>query len=159
MGRRAVRIVLGGLALAVSCSRAVGPFNPTVAQRAAVRAELESMLGHAAANWNRGDLDGFIGDYLPSDSTTYIGGRGLVRGPSAIRASYARLFTGEIVRDSLSFVILDVDPVAPDVANLIAQYTLARRVGGRDSVTARGPTSLLVRRIDGRWRIVHDHSS
>jgi len=49
--------------------------------------------------------------------------------------------------------------VAPDVANLIAQYILARRVGGRDSVTARGPTSLLVRRIDGRWRIVHDHSS
>ena len=159
MGRRAVRIVLGGLALAVSCSRAVAPFHPTVAQRAAVRAELESMLGRAAANWNRGDLDGFIGDYLPSDSTTYIGGRGLVRGPSAIRASYARLFTGEIVRDSLSFVILDVDPLAPDVANLIAQYTLARRVGGRDSVTARGPTSLLVRRVDGRWRIVHDHSS
>jgi len=117
------------------------------------------MLAHAAINWNRGDLDAFIGDYLPSDSTTYIGGRGLVRGPAAIRSSYARLFTGEVVRDSLSFTILDVDAVAPDVANLIAQYTLARRVGGRDSVTARGPTSLLVRRVDGRWRIVHDHSS
>jgi uncharacterized protein (TIGR02246 family) len=145
--------------LAVACSRATGVYHPTAAQRTAVRTELESMLAHAAVNWNRGNLDAFIGDYLPSDSTTYIGGRGLVRGPSAIRAGYARLFTGEIVRDSLSFTILDVDPVAPDVANLIAQYTLARRVGGRDSVTARGPTSLLVRRIDGRWRIVHDHSS
>ena len=159
MGRRAARIVNGGLLLAVACSHAVGPFHPSGAQRAAVRAELEAMLGRAAVNWNRGDLDAFMSDYLPSDSTTYIGGRGIVRGPAAIRTSYARLFTGEVARDSLSFVILDVDPVAPDVANLIAQYVLARRVGGRDSVTARGPTSLLVRRVDGRWRIVHDHSS
>jgi uncharacterized protein (TIGR02246 family) len=145
--------------LAAACSRAVAGYHPTSGQRTAVRAELQTMLERAAGNWNRGDLDAFMSDYLPSDSTTYVGGRGLVRGPAAIRNSYARLFTGEVVRDSLSFTILDVDPVAPDVANLIARYILARRVGGRDSVTASGPTSLLVRRVDGRWRIVHDHSS
>ena len=117
------------------------------------------MLARAAANWNRGDLDAFVDDYLPGDSTTFIGSRGVVRGPAAIRAGYARLFAAGAVRDSLSFAILDLDPIAPDVANLIAQYTLARRVGSRDSVTARGPTSLLVRRVQGRWRIVHDHSS
>jgi uncharacterized protein (TIGR02246 family) len=145
--------------LAVACARAATTYRPTAAQRATVRTELEAMLTRAAANWNRGDLDAFMGDYLPGDSTTYIGSRGIVRGPAAIRTGYARLFTGEIVRDSLSFTVLDVDPVAPDVANLIAQYILTRRVDGRDSVTSRGPTSLLVRRVDGRWRIVHDHSS
>jgi uncharacterized protein (TIGR02246 family) len=159
VARRSAGIVLGGLLLAGACAHAAGNYHATLSQRAAVRAELEAMLQRAAVDWNRGDLDGFIGDYLPGDSTTYIGGRGLVRGPAAIRASYARLFTGEMQRDSLSFVMLDVDPVAPDVANLIAQYILTRRAGGRDSVTARGPTSLLVRRVDGRWRIVHDHSS
>ena len=82
-----------------------------------------------------------------------------MRGPQAIRAGYAPLFAAGAVRDSLSFVILDVDPVASDAVNLIGQYTLARRMGGRDSVTSRGPTSLLVRRVQGRWRIVHDHSS
>jgi uncharacterized protein (TIGR02246 family) len=158
VARRAARIVLGGLMLAVGCARP-GAFRPTTTERTAIRAELEAMLRRSAADWNRGDLDGFMSDYLAGDSTTYIGGRGLVRGPAAIRPSYARLFTGEVQRDSLSFVILDVDPVAPNVANLIAQYVLTRRVGGRDSVTARGPTSLLVRRVDGRWRIVHDHSS
>ena len=117
------------------------------------------MLARAAANWNRGDLDAFMSDYLPGDSTTFVGGTRLLRGPAAIRASYAPLFTGAAARDSLSFAILDVDPLAPGIVNLIGQYTLARRVGGRDSVTSRGPTSLLVRRIDGRWRIVHDHSS
>jgi ketosteroid isomerase-like protein len=63
------------------------------------------------------------------------------------------------VRDSLSFELLDVDPLAPEVLNVIATYILARHVNGRDSVTARGPTSLVMRRVDGRWRIVHDHSS
>jgi uncharacterized protein (TIGR02246 family) len=145
--------------LAVGCTHAAGTYRPTASRRVELRAELEAMLRRAAVEWNRGDLDGFMSDYLPGDSTTYIGGRGLVRGPAAIRASYARLFAGGAQRDSLSFVILDVDPVAPDAANLIAQYILTRHVGGRDSVTARGPTSLLVRLVEGRWRIVHDHSS
>jgi uncharacterized protein (TIGR02246 family) len=156
---RAARIVLSGLLLAIACGRTARVYRPSPAEHASIRAELEAMLARAAANWNRGDLDAFVADYLPSDSTTFIGGGGLLRGPAAIRASYAPLFTGRSVRDSLSFAILDVDPLAPGVVNLIGQYTLARRVGSRDSVTARGPTSLLVRRVDGRWRIVHDHSS
>jgi len=117
------------------------------------------MLAHAAANWNRGDLDAFVADYLPGAGTTYIGSRGVLRGPEAIRAAYAPRFAPGGVRDSLSFELLDVDPLAPDAINVIATYILARNVSGRDSVTARGPTSLVMRRVDGRWRIVHDHSS
>lgn len=117
------------------------------------------MLVRSAASWNRGDLDAFVADYLSSDATTFVGGRGVLRGTAAIRAVYAPRFAPGGVRDSLSFVLLDVDPLAPDVANVIATYVLARHVTGRDSVTAKGPTSLVMRRVDGRWRIVHDHSS
>jgi len=156
---RGARIVLGGLVLAAACARSVGGHRASPGERAAIRVELEAMLARAAVNWNRGDLDAFVDDYLPSDSTTFIGSRGIVRGPKAIRAGYAPLFASGATRDSLSFVILDVDPVAPDAVNLIGQYTLTRRVAGRDSVTSQGPTSLLVRRVQGRWRIVHDHSS
>ena len=117
------------------------------------------MLVRAASNWNRGDLDAFVDDYLPGDETTFIGSRGVLRGPAAIRAAYAPRFAAGGTRDSLSFVLVDVDPLAPDVVNLIATYVLARRVGARDSVTAQGPTSLVMRRVQGRWRIVHDHSS
>jgi len=39
--------------------------------------------------------------------------------------------------------------------NAIAYYVLMRG----DSVTARGPTSLVLRRVGGRWVIMHDHSS
>ena len=123
------------------------------------RADIAAILANAAANWNRGDLDAFVADYLPGAETTYIGSRGVLRGPEAIRAAYAPRFAPGGVRDSLSFELLDVDPLAPEVLNVIATYILARHVNGRDSVTARGPTSLVMRRVDGRWRIVHDHSS
>jgi uncharacterized protein (TIGR02246 family) len=158
--RAARRLCAASLIALAACAPAlVSHYSPTEAERRAVRAEVSAMLIRAAANWNRGDLDAFVDDYLPGDSTTYIGSRGVLRGPAAIRAAYAPRFAAGAVRDSLSFVLLDVDPLAPDVANVIARYVLARRVEARDSVTAQGPTSLLMRRVNGRWRIVHDHSS
>jgi uncharacterized protein (TIGR02246 family) len=158
---RAVRRLLAGsLLLVAACAPAVhAPYAAGDVERQARRAEIEAMLARAAANWNRGDLDAFVADYLPGSGTTYIGSRGVLRGPADIRAAYAPRFAPGGVRDSLSFLLVDVDPLAPDVLNVIATYVLARRVGARDSVTARGPTSLVMRRVDGRWRIVHDHSS
>lgn len=160
MRQRAARaLVAGGLLAAAACASAVARYQPSDAERAARRAEIVSMLAHSAESWNRGDLDAFIDDYVPSEGTTYIGSRGVLRGPAAIRQAYAPRFAPGAARDSLSFELLDVDPIAPDALNVIATYVLARRVGGRDSVTARGPTSLLMRRAGGRWRIAHDHSS
>jgi beta-aspartyl-peptidase (threonine type) len=156
--QRAARFAAGAL-LVAACARAATAYHPTDGERAALREEITAMLARSAANWNRGDLEAFVDDYLPGDSTTYVGGRGVLRGTAAIRAAYAPRFAPGGVRDSLSFVLLDVDPLAPGVINVVATYVLARRVGDRDSVTARGPTSLVMRRVDGRWRIVHDHSS
>lgn len=162
MRRSAVRRLLASslLLFAPACAPAVrAPYLASSDERAARRAEIETMLARSAANWNRGDLDAFVADYLPGNGTTYIGSRGVLRGPADIRAAYAPRFAPGGARDSLSFQLVDVDPLAPDVLNVIATYILARHVGARDSVTARGPTSLVMRRVDGRWRIVHDHSS
>jgi ketosteroid isomerase-like protein len=68
---------------------------------------------------------------------------------------YAPRFAPGGTRDSLSFRDLQVDVLAPNVVNAIARYVLMRG----DSVTGEGPTSLVMRRAGGRWRIVHDHSS
>jgi len=144
----------------MACAPAVAThYSPSASDRARLHDEIAAMLANSAASWNRGDLDAFVADYMPGSETTYIGSRGVLRGPVAIRAAYAPRFAPGGVRDSLSFELLDVDPLAPDVLNVIATYILARHVNGRDSVTARGPTSLVMRRADGRWRIIHDHSS
>jgi uncharacterized protein (TIGR02246 family) len=149
--------------LAASCVRVSARRASAASDPAEVRAEISTMMARSAASWNRGDLDAFVSDYEPGERTTYIGSRGLLRDRAPIRAAYAPRFAPGAQRDSLTFELKDVDVLAPDVAHVIAWYVLTRRVGSgaatRDSVTSRGPTSLLMRRSDGRWRIVHDHSS
>jgi uncharacterized protein (TIGR02246 family) len=112
-----------------------------------------AVLAHGAAAWNRGDLSGFMSDYTPDAS--FVTPRLVVHGRTAIQTRYAPRFAPGGVRDSLYFQDVEVDLLAPDALNTIAYYVLQRG----DSVVARGPTSLVMRRIGGRWYIAHDHSS
>jgi uncharacterized protein (TIGR02246 family) len=154
-GRRSILGLLVAVALATACGGAARQAPATPGDAAAARAEIAALMDRAAGDWTRGDLDAFMADYLPGEGTTYVGGRGLLRGVDAIRAAYAPRFAPGVPRDSLHFEGLEVDLLAPGVAHVLAFYVLSR--GG--AVTARGPTSLVMRRVEGRWRIVHDHSS
>lgn len=139
-----------------ACARIATTSAPgSAADAATIRAQISATLAHGARAWNGGNLDDFVSDYDPGPGTSYIGGRGMVHGVAAIRAAYAPRFAPGAQRDSLHFESLEVDVLAPDVVNAVAYYVLMRG----DSVTARGPTSLVMRRTDGRWRIIHDHSS
>ncbi len=111
------------------------------------------MLEHGAVAWNAGDLDGFVSDYTPD--ATFVTSRGLVRGAAEIRARYQARFGPGASRDSLTFALLDVERLGPDAAWMVATWTLFRG----DSVTSSGPTSLVLKKVGGRWRIAHDHSS
>ena len=143
---------LCGAALLASCAtRNVTPPS----SRADLIAEVTTMFERSATAWNRGDLDTFMTDYLPGDRTTYVTNKGIIHGPAAIRERYAPRFAPGGTHDSLSFEGIEVDPLAPGVINVIAYYVLMRG----DSLVARGPTSLVMVREDGRLRLVHDHAS
>jgi ketosteroid isomerase-like protein len=131
--------------------------RPAAANRspADLESEVAAMFARSAAAWNRGDLDTFMTDYLPGDRTTYVTNAGVIHGPAAIRERYAPRFAAGGMHDSLSFEGIEVDALAPDVLNVVAYYVLSRG----DSLVARGPTSLVMVRKDGRLLIVHDHSS
>jgi uncharacterized protein (TIGR02246 family) len=129
--------------------------SPTPADPAQVRREVLAVLDHGARAWDAGNLDDFLSDYLPDSETTFITKTRVLHGIDAIRGVYAARFVPGAQRDSLHFQNVEVDVLAPDVVNTIAWYVLTRG----DSITARGPTSLVMRRVNGRWRIVHDHSS
>ena len=151
-GSLPVPVVIGTLLLA-ACGRGGPSASPGPPARTQVLAEARALLDHGAAAWNRGDLDGFISDY--DSGATFVTPRRVLRGEAAIRERYAPRFAPGGVRDSLSFRGVEADVLAPDAANVIAFWVLTRG----DSVTSEGPTSLVLRRSDGRWRILHDHSS
>lgn len=118
-------------------------------------AEIRSALDSSAAGWNRGDIAGFLAPYRKSDSTTYIGSGGLRAGFSELRERYAPLFSGAAERDSLRFSDLRVRGLGEGRALSVGRYTLF----AGDSVTGTGWFSLVWERVQGRWWIVHDHSS
>ena len=144
---------LAALAALVGCGRPK-PGGPTPSGSIdAARWAAEALLVHGAAAWNRGDLDGFMSDYALDAS--FVTPRQVLHGRAEIRSRYAPRFAPGGVRDSLYFQDLEVDALARDAVNAIAYYVLQRG----DSIIARGPTSLVLRNIGGRWYIVHDHSS
>jgi uncharacterized protein (TIGR02246 family) len=96
-----------------------------------------------------------MSSYEDSPVTTYVLPRSVAHGRDAIRDGYAPRFVPGARHDALSFENVEVDLLAPDIANVIGFYRLMRG----DSTTAYGPTSLVMRRRDGKWRIIHDHSS
>lgn len=122
---------------------------------AELTARIAEALDASAAAWNRGDLEGFMSVYLDSASTTYVGRTGLEVGYDAIRDRYAPLFASGADRDSLAFEDLRVRALTDRVAVGTARWVL--RDGGR--ITGSGPFSLVLQRVEGRWKIVHDHSS
>ncbi|MEN8144729.1 MAG: nuclear transport factor 2 family protein [Gemmatimonadota bacterium] len=146
--------VVASLAATAGCRLASTPETSTDGM-SELQAEIQAMMQDGARAFNEGRLDAFMSDYYESPSTTYIGGRGLVRGYDEIRERYLPWFEPGAERDSLSFENLEA-------RRLGAMYSL---VTGRwlihagDEVAATGPFSLVLRRVEGGWRIIHDHSS
>lgn len=136
-----------GAAVLVACR--------TGASRTA-EAEIRTMLTRSAADWNRGDLAGFMSDYARDSSLSYISGRGVLYGWQALFDRYERaFFQPGAPRDSLTFTNLAVRPLDDDLALATARFQLNRG----DSVVASGPFTLILEKRGARWLIIHDHSS
>jgi ketosteroid isomerase-like protein len=152
---------LGGLllaaALALTGCRIERTENPTGREtgRTALALQIRRVLDASAAGWNAGDLGAFMDAYLESPTTTYWGRQGLVRGYVAIRHHYAPRFAPGAERDSLRFDQIEARRLGAEYALATSRWVLFRG----DSVTATGPFSLVLERVAGAWKIIHDHSS
>lgn len=123
-------------------------------------ASIQAMLLSSADAWNAGDLEGFLDDYLNSDSLTFSGPEGVTRGWQDLRDRYLKTYWApDTVRDSLCFEDIEVHPVgSTDGALALGRYVLHSREGDHRE-TASGFFSLVLRRVDGSWKIIHDHTS
>jgi uncharacterized protein (TIGR02246 family) len=114
-----------------------------------------AQFDRAAADWNGGDLDGFMADYARDSLTGFVSAGRVERGYDWIRAHYAPRFAKGARRDSLWFENLQVRPLGQDFALVTARYVLAT-----DGATvSSGPFTLVMQRQTDGWKIVHDHTS
>ena len=157
IGRRPAAVLLACVLVAGQGCRVERTDQPTGREIATtdLNREVAEVLTASAAGWNRGDLGTFMDAYLDSPTTTYWGATSLLQGYDAIRLHYAPRFRPGAERDSLRFEGVRARRLGTDYALATARWTLLRG----DSVTASGPFTLVLRRMEGRWRIIHDHSS
>jgi len=124
-----------------------------------VSREIETMLQSSAASWNGGDLDGFLDDYLRSESLTFSGATGITRGWDDVQTRYlATYWAPGTVRDSLRFEGIEVLPLGEEHALALGRYVLFRPEED-GAVVSRGFFSLVLGISNGDWKILHDHTS
>ena len=126
--------------------------TPTVPARAGeVRAVLEAQVDA----WNRGDLDAFMRGYWRSDDLTFFSGAQKTAGFDGTLARYRKKYQQDgQPMGHLSFPALDVETLGRDAALVRGEWKLVR---GHD--TLGGLFTLVLRRIGGAWKIIHDHTA
>ena len=117
----------------------------------AIQKELDAML----VAWNKDDLDAHIAPY--ADSATWTTATGLLRGRAAIRETLVRSFLrGSDLVGELSFGKAEFRRLGPDAMMTNGSFRVGNLPSGK---SIDGQSTLIWKRIDGRWRILHDHSS
>ena len=114
---------------------------------------IRAVLRARAAAWNEGNLDAFMETYWRDDDLKFVSGSSVNKGWSAAmkryREDYGRGELGVVQYDRM-----DVSMVTDDVAVVSGRYNLVR-----NDATQSGTVSLVLRQMDGVWRIVHDHTN
>jgi ketosteroid isomerase-like protein len=112
-----------------------------------------TLMAQAAA-WNEGDLDGFMNGYWKSDELKFVSGGAITKGWDATIKRYRDRYAGATGLGQLGFDKLDVKLVTDNVAVVTGRFNLVN-----NGETSSGLFSLVMRRDNGAWRIVHDHTS
>ena len=115
---------------------------------------LEEILSRQAADWNRGDLDGFMEHYWKSDDLTFSSGGHTTRGWQTTKDNYKLRYPTRERMGQLTFDGIEVTSLGDSAALMLGRWHL-----DRDPAPVGGNFSLVFRRIGGAWVIVHDHTS
>jgi len=131
----------------------LGCAAPDLAQE---RKEILGVISAQAAAWNRGDLDEFLTGYHRSDRTVFAGGDAVHRGFDAMAKRYRETYSSKSKMGRLTFSRLTFEQLEGDQAVVTGSWELElddsdKRPGG--------VFTLIWRRFDEGWKIVHDHTS
>jgi len=111
------------------------------------------MLEQQAQAWNAGDIDAFMVPYWRSPDLTFSSGGKVTRGWQATLDRYHQRYPTREAMGRLSFSDIEVTLPGPSVTLVLGRWRLER------AEPIGGAFSLVLRKVDGRWVIIHDHTS
>ena len=116
--------------------------------------KLTSILTRQVADWNSGNIDGFMTAYWNSEELSFSSGGKTTRGWKATQDGYEKRYPSPEPMGKLTFSKLAVSELGKDAALVLGNWRLKRT-----DDSPGGNFSLVFRKMKDRWVIVHDHTS
>jgi ketosteroid isomerase-like protein len=114
---------------------------------------IKSHLTDQVQAWNDGQLEGFMSLY--HDNVTFYSGGTITRDKKPVTERYrARYFAEGKERGQLSFNDLDVKILGTDAAYVTGKFKAVMK-----EETSEGLFTLIFKKTDVGWKIMHDHTS
>jgi len=118
------------------------------------RDEIPRILERQVAAWNKGDLEGFMNGYWHSPALTFVSDGEVVHGWEPMLKHFRESYETRENMAKLTFSSLEITELGAETALVLGRWKLE----GQQKLDG-GAFSLVFRRIDGQWLIVHDHTS
>ncbi len=145
---------LNGLAVCLlSVNVAAGqPASPSIQDDA--ESQIHELLRQQAQHWNAGNIEGFMETYWQSPQLTFSSGGQTTRGWQATLDRYRQKYSTKEQMGFLKFDNFEFTRLGPDAALVLGSWHLTRK-----DDAPQGRFSLVFKRIEGDWKIIHDHTS
>lgn len=115
---------------------------------------IKQILHKQTEAWNKGDIDAFMQTYWKNDSLVFVGKSGVTYGWQNTLDNYRKGYPDKTAMGQLQFTVIRIESLSDQVYNVIGKWHLTRTIGN-----LQGHYTLIIKKINGKWLIVQDHSS
>lgn len=119
-----------------------------------IESAIATVMNKQVEAWNKGDIEGFMEGYWKSEDMRFVSGNNVSKGWQAAFDRYKNGYDSREKMGVLSFSELEFTVLSKHSAFVKGRFTLERK---EDKPT--GLFTLVFRKFDGEWKIVHDHTS
>lgn len=118
------------------------------------KGEIKAAMDKQSQCWSNGNIEGFMDGYWKSDSLRFLGRRGLTKGWQTTLDNYKKSYPDKQTMGKLKFTHISFEPLNDTQMFVVGKWALER-----EKDTLKGYYSLLWRKIDGRWKVIFDHTN
>ncbi len=129
-------------------------FGQSDIARKHIESDILKVMNDQAADWNDGDIDGFMSGYWRSEKLVFISGDNVTRGWQPTLDRYKKNYATKEKMGVLRFSDIEITLLSKDAAVVLGSWALTR--AGDDP---HGKFTLIFRKFKVGWRIVQDHTS
>ena len=116
--------------------------------------EIAAVLYDQMRCWNEGDIEKYMAGYHRSDSLRFASGGKVSYGWETTLERYKAGYPDKTAMGTLAFSDIDITLISEDAALVFGKWQLQKQYEN-----PWGLFTLIFRRTEDGWRIVHDHTS